>query len=134
MSTKITLHKGGTAEQTVALSELQIPDLWRVETTRDADRAKILECWHIAHALKLELLQIEAKVRAALSKEIRVWEVTGRRNLPNGGTSEVTSTVFGVNEAAARRNFDRMQARTKDLHNGHTWQSSELTFNQVQQK
>ena len=67
---------------------------------------------------------------------ILVWEVTGRRDLPGGGTSELTSTVFGVNEAAARRNFDRMQA-VADLHGGpyrNTWQPAELTFTQVQQK
>ena len=68
---------------------------------------------------------------------IIVWKVTGRRDLPGGGTSELTSTVLGVDEAAARRNFDRLQARTEDLRGGphrNTWQPSELTFTQVQQK
>jgi len=68
---------------------------------------------------------------------IIVWEVTGRRDLPGGGTSDLTSTVLGVDEAAARRNFDRMQARTEDLRGGpnHTiWQPSELSFTPVQQE
>ena len=68
---------------------------------------------------------------------ILVWEVTGRRDLPGGGTSELTSTVFGVNEAAARRNFDWMQARTEALRGDPPqtiWRASELTFTPVPQQ
>jgi len=68
---------------------------------------------------------------------ITVWNITGRRVFPGGGTSELTSTVLGVDEAAARRNFDRLHARTEDFRGDppHTiWQPSELTFTQVQQK
>ena len=65
---------------------------------------------------------------------IIVWNITGRRDLPDGGTHELLSTTFGADEATARRNFDRMQARVADLHGGHIWQPSELTFTPVQQK
>ena len=65
---------------------------------------------------------------------IIVWEVTGRRDLPGGGTSDLTSTVLGVDEAAARRNFERSQARIVHTHPElPTWQSSELTFTPVEQ-
>ena len=72
-----------------------------------------------------------------LKATIIVWEVAGRRDLPGGGSRELTSTAFGADEAAARRNFDRLQARTEALRGDppHTiWDSSELTFTQVQQK
>lgn len=68
---------------------------------------------------------------------ILVWKVTGRRDLSGGGTRELISTVFGADEVAARRNFDRLQARTEALRGDppHAiWQPAELTFTQVQQK
>jgi len=66
---------------------------------------------------------------------ILVWHITGKRPLPNGGTSELLATAFGADEAAARRNFERSQARIAHTHPElHIWQPNELTFTQVEQK
>jgi hypothetical protein len=68
---------------------------------------------------------------------ILVWKVTGRRDLSGGGTRELISTVFGSDEAAARRNFDRLQARTEALRGDPPqtiWRASELTFTPVPQQ
>lgn len=55
MST-IVLNKGGTAEQTVSVSEITIPDLWHVaellheqKDERAADL--VIECWSLTHSL-----------------------------------------------------------------------------------
>jgi hypothetical protein len=128
----ITLHKGGEAEQKIELSQLQIPDLWHIETTSAADRAKILECWHIAHDLKRELFEREDK---PAKPGFVIWQVVGLRKLPDGGTIETTSISNGSNEAAARSSFDRMQIQHPEVCCGHApWLPSELTFTQVQQK
>jgi hypothetical protein len=75
MTDNITIHKGGTGEHTVKVSELVIPDLWHVamffndqaeKHANDHDspfacnRMKmfeqmVLECWHLAHAMKDQL-------------------------------------------------------------------------------
>ena len=66
---------------------------------------------------------------------IIVWQITGKRDLPDGGTSELLATAFGADEAAARRNFDRSQARIAHTHPElPIWQSSELTFTPVEQE
>ncbi len=71
--TQVTLCKGGTAEKTVKVWEIVIPDLWHVhqrmlwkaqkistktqsgsmereDCLREAKA--VLECWHLAHHLK----------------------------------------------------------------------------------
>ena len=64
---------------------------------------------------------------------ITVWEVTGRRDLPGGGSRKLLSTACGSDEAGARRNFNH--CLNKAVSKPHTpWQPSELTFTQVQQK
>jgi hypothetical protein len=65
---------------------------------------------------------------------ITVWKVIGHRDLPKGGSRELLSTAFGSDEAAARRNFDRCLNKAVSLDGRATWQPSELTFTQVQQK
>ena len=66
--------------------------------------------------------------------KITVWKITGKRTRPNGGTSELLATAFGADEAAARRNFERSQARIAQTHPDlPIWQSSELTFTPVEQ-
>jgi len=64
---KITIHKGGTAEYSTELAALPIPDLWHVVASCPEDREKLIECWHIAHALKTEMLEREAKLEATAS-------------------------------------------------------------------
>lgn len=60
-NTKVTLFKGGTKEKTVKISEVQIPNLWHIaQAIRENGKVQdgpgcaelILECWHIAGALK----------------------------------------------------------------------------------
>lgn len=71
--TKVTFHKGGTAEKTVKVSDILIPDLWHIHRRlvgealkispatpagcferewRNQEAQAILECWHLAHGLK----------------------------------------------------------------------------------
>jgi len=66
--------------------------------------------------------------------KITVWKITGKRTRPNSGTSELLATAFGPDETAARRNFERSQARIAQTHPElPIWQSSELTFTPVEQ-
>ena len=52
----ITRNNGGTAEHTVEVSAITIPDLWHIAMRLDkSDREAVLECWHIAHDLKQHL-------------------------------------------------------------------------------
>lgn len=57
----VTLFKGGTRETTLPISEVDIPDLWHIaEALRSQGKVAygsacadlILNCWHIAGALK----------------------------------------------------------------------------------
>lgn len=53
---QVTLSKGGTAEKTVDVAKLQIPDLWHIAHRLDEeDKEKVLECWHLAHDLKTHI-------------------------------------------------------------------------------
>ncbi len=52
----VTLAKGGTAERTVAASDLNVPDLWNIAAAVDDSVSKkagdmVRECWHLAHDL-----------------------------------------------------------------------------------
>ena len=49
----ITLNKGGSAEKTVNLDKVKIPDLWNIATSQEnqLSKAAILETWHLAHDL-----------------------------------------------------------------------------------
>ena len=58
--TEVILSKGGTAEKTVSISQIAIPDMWHIaETIRkrcsianpEATADQILKCWHLAHSL-----------------------------------------------------------------------------------
>jgi hypothetical protein len=66
--TKVTLFKGGTREVTIPVSEVAIPDLWHItQALRDGSVSSlnskqcenacemILDCWHIAGALKVHI-------------------------------------------------------------------------------
>lgn len=68
MPKQVTLARGGTAERTLNLRDVKIPDLWHtVEAIRIADGRPIalepgtadviLECWNIAHQLRREWLR-----------------------------------------------------------------------------
>lgn len=62
----VTLSKGGTAERTVKVKDIDIPDLWHiamllsdqkvVNGLGEAASDKVLEVWHLAHDLKKALL------------------------------------------------------------------------------
>jgi hypothetical protein len=48
----ITLAKGGTAERSVPLGDIRIPDLLHIANSlNDPSRDAVLECWHLAHDL-----------------------------------------------------------------------------------
>lgn len=64
MKNTITLNAGGTAEKTVELSKIVIPDLWKIAQLSELEgytlgsksaKELILECWHLAHEFKKEL-------------------------------------------------------------------------------
>ena len=51
--TLVTLAKGGEGEQTLPISQVEIPDLWHLAMTLpDREQEMVLDCWHKAHALK----------------------------------------------------------------------------------
>jgi len=59
--TKVTLSKGGSAEKTMPISQISIPDLWHIaEAIRTTGKVAngpgcatmILECWGLAHSFK----------------------------------------------------------------------------------
>ncbi len=65
---KITLAKGGTAEKTVELKDIKVPDLWEIAHLSGLDgyslggkpaKAQILECWHLCHAVLNKLRDID---------------------------------------------------------------------------
>ena len=61
-----TRSKGGTAEREEIISQIQVPDLWKIAelfqdkanaiylptAARKAAADAILECWHLAHDLR----------------------------------------------------------------------------------
>lgn len=56
----ITLNKGGTAEKTVPLDSIDVPDCWQASCALDDGgfrnfAEKVRECWHLAHDLLREL-------------------------------------------------------------------------------
>jgi hypothetical protein len=60
----ITLAKGGKAERTVKLNQVQIPDLWQIAHLPELKgyslggkpaKDLIIETWHLAHDLLREL-------------------------------------------------------------------------------
>ncbi len=56
----ITMHKGGTGEKEIKISALQVPDLWHVAQHQgERYKALILDCWHLAHAMKDHLQGME---------------------------------------------------------------------------
>ena len=64
-----TRSKGGTAEREEIISQIQVPDLWKIaeifqgksntiymsKANREAVADAILECWHLAHDMKRHL-------------------------------------------------------------------------------
>ena len=75
----VTLHKGGTAEKTLPLSHVVIPDLWHIAQGQmdTLDLAAILECWHYAHDLKRTVEEIatdKAALLAALEDTLHFLE------------------------------------------------------------
>lgn len=88
----ITLHKGGTKEKTIPLSQLDIPDLWHIaQAEMDLHcRESILRCWHYAHDLKRtveELADDKVELLAALrdmvepySEQDNCWQVERARS------------------------------------------------------
>jgi len=49
----IVRSKGGTAERTVAVTDIQVPDLWHIAMSinNKEARARVLDCWYLAHDL-----------------------------------------------------------------------------------
>ena len=63
--TQITLNRGGTAERTVDVDSLQVPDVWNAsfvvdEHLSEAAGERIRECWNLCHNL-LRHAQEQAK-------------------------------------------------------------------------
>jgi hypothetical protein len=63
---KITLHKGGTKEKTVPVTQIEIPDLWHLARSVRQSHGNqaadaILKCWHIAHDLRKALEEIASE-------------------------------------------------------------------------
>ena len=57
---QVTLHKGGSKEVTLDISRVEIPNLWDIamgliDAGRTEESDMVLECWHIAHNLKLHI-------------------------------------------------------------------------------
>ena len=64
-----TRSKGGTAEREEIISQIQVPDLWKIaevfqgksntiymsKANREAVADAILECWHLAHDMRKHL-------------------------------------------------------------------------------
>ena len=64
-----TRSKGGTAEREEIISQIQVPDLWKIaeifqgksntvymsKANRGAVADAILECWHLAHDMRKHL-------------------------------------------------------------------------------
>lgn len=64
-ATMVTLNKGGTGERTLAVSAIQIHDLWhvamRLQDAGDKEGSEqVLEVWLLAHDLKKHILEMEA--------------------------------------------------------------------------
>jgi len=61
--TKITFHKGGTAEYTLPVNHVVIPDLWHIAQSQSEPYATkaILEVWHMAHNLLNHIKENEAE-------------------------------------------------------------------------
>ncbi len=59
----VTLSKGGTAEVTLPIDDVKIPDVWKIvmylQIPAGPEREELLECWHIAHALKRTLQELD---------------------------------------------------------------------------
>lgn len=70
----ITRSKGGSGERKEKLSSLKIEDLWRIETSIDSDKKKIIDVWHLAHDLKRELMDRNTE-HAALMEVAKVAEM-----------------------------------------------------------
>lgn len=49
----VTFAKGGTAERTVPIEEIRIPDLWHIAKAQENpdDAEKVRQVWHMAHDL-----------------------------------------------------------------------------------
>lgn len=64
---EIIICKGGSGEKVVKIESIQIPDLWHAAQGSPFE-AEILQCWHLAHDMKRELL--ERCGRGAMTKAI----------------------------------------------------------------
>lgn len=63
----ITLSKGGKGQRIVNLEAVQIPDLWGSwPKLKPNVRDEIIECWHLCHDLKRELLESKEENTALL--------------------------------------------------------------------
>ncbi len=54
---QIILNKGGTDEQVIDSSEINVPDLWHIamalnDVGDQCGSDMILDCWYLAHSLK----------------------------------------------------------------------------------
>lgn len=57
---KVTLNRGGSAETTVPLAQLNVPDAWHAAMQLkklgfESHCETVLETWHLAHSLLKEL-------------------------------------------------------------------------------
>jgi hypothetical protein len=65
MSNTLTIHAGGTGERQIPINSITVPDLWHVATRlREADNTQdaqlVMDCWHLAHAMKDHLQAMDA--------------------------------------------------------------------------
>lgn len=71
----IVRHKGGTAQKTVPISQIVVPDLWHIaQAELDLDcRRAILETWHLAHDLKRHIETPDAPEPLEACKAVLAW-------------------------------------------------------------
>jgi hypothetical protein len=73
----ITMHAGGTGEREQAIHNIKVPDLWHVATRlREADNMTdaqmVMDCWHLAHAMKDHLQAMDAPESGPCSRCERI--------------------------------------------------------------
>lgn len=59
----IVIHRGGTGERTIPVSGIIVPDMWHIAMSQENPefKAQVLECWHLAHAMRSALEELDQK-------------------------------------------------------------------------
>ncbi len=79
MTNTLTIHKGGTGEREIEIRSITVPDLWHVATRlREAEQINdvqmVMDCWHLAHAMKDHLQQQEHDLDFAFNEGMKAAE------------------------------------------------------------